>query len=514
MVGPVPLRVTMKPWTPPTLYRSRNGALVAGVARGISEHLRIDVFVVRAAFVVLALAGGAGVVLYGAFWIVLPEQDGPDVPGRTTAAAAGRATRGCSSPRQRSRSGAALLLQAVGLLPDSWLPFILVAVGLVLVWLRSDDESWSRMVSRVQRGGEPGQGRVSGLQLVAGVSLVLVGAFAFLAARGAFTDAGRVLLAVTVALVGVALLAAPWVVRLLRERDEERRARIRTEERAELAAQVHDSVLQTLTLIQRSSSDPATVQRLARAQERDLRQWLYTPVPDAAATLRGGLEATAADVETAHGGAVEVVCVGDVALDDRTAALVSATREAMVNAVKYGGGAVSVYAEVEPVDIRVVRARPRPGLRRRARCPTTGWASAGSIIERMERHGGRARACAANSAVARRSSCSWRAPRDRAGASGHRRRPPAVPHRCAHRARPTRVDVVGEARGRAIGRVGDPARASRRRAARRAPARWWRYGSDPAVRGARVDRRASWRCRCRMPLTTSSRWCAPARVGT
>ncbi len=374
---------------PPTLYRSRNGALVAGVARGIADHLRMDVFVVRAAFVVLALAGGAGVVLYGAFWIVLPEQDGPEVPAGRRLRQSRARDAGLLIAAAAITVGAALLLQVVGLLPSSWLPFILVAVGLVLVWLRSDDESWSRMVSRVQRGGEPAQGRVRGLQLVAGVSLVLVGAFAFLAARGAFTDAGRVLLAVTVALVGVALLAAPWVVRLLRERDEERRGRIRTEERAELAAQVHDSVLQTLTLIQRSSTDPATVQRLARAQERDLRQWLYTPIPDAGATLRGGLEAAAADVETAHGGAVEVVCVGDVALDDRTAALVSAAREAMVNAVKYGGGAASVFAEVEPVDIRVYVRDRGPGFDVGA-VPDDRLGIRRSIIERMERQGGRA----------------------------------------------------------------------------------------------------------------------------
>jgi len=378
---------------PPTLYRSHDGRVVAGVARGIADHLGVDVVLVRSIFVLLALAGGAGAVLYGAFWIVLPERDGPEPP---PGAVRGRVHRardaGLLLAAAAITIGVALLLETLGLLPGSWLPFILAAVGLVLVWLRSDDESWSRMVTRVQQvggGTEPGSRRVRGVQLVAGVALVLFGAFAFLASRGAFTDVGRVLLAMTVVLVGVALLTAPWLVRLLRERDEERRARIRTEERAELAAQVHDSVLQTLTLIQRSSSDPATVQRLARAQERDLRHWLYTPVPDATATLRGALEAAAADVESAHGGAVDVVCVGDLALDERTGAAVAATREAMVNAVKYGGGAVSVFAEVEPDGISVyVRDRgagfdvdavpdDRLGIRR-------------SIVERMERHGGKA----------------------------------------------------------------------------------------------------------------------------
>ena len=377
----------------PTLYRRRDGRIVAGVAGGIADHLGVDVILVRLAFVLLTLAGGAGVVLYGAFWIVLPERDGIESGFGLVRTRAPRARdSGLLLAVAAITIGAALLLETVGLLPGSWVPFVLAAVGLVLVWLRSEDESWSRMVSRVQRVGgsaEPSAGRVRGLQLVAGIALVLLGAFSFLASRGAFTDVGRVLLAMTVVLVGVALLTAPWVVRLLRERDDERRARIRTEERAELAAQVHDSVLQTLALIQRSSSDPTVVQRLARAQERDLRQWLYTPVPDAVATLRGALEAAAADVEAAHGGTVDVVCVGDLALDDRTSALVLATREAVVNAVKYGGGAVSVYAEVEPHGLSVyvrdrgagfdVEAVPddRLGIRR-------------SIVERMERHGGKA----------------------------------------------------------------------------------------------------------------------------
>jgi signal transduction histidine kinase/phage shock protein PspC (stress-responsive transcriptional regulator) len=384
----------------PTLYRNRDGAVIAGVARGIADHLHVDVMIVRIVFVALALAGGVGIVLYGAFWIVLPNGTG-QAPLVAPGAPPSRRTRpmrvrdaGVLLAGAAIGIGLALLLVMLGVLPSSWLPVIVAVTGLGLVWLRSDDESWTRVVSRVQSVGgvDAEQGKVRILQLVAGIALVFVGALSFLASRGAFTDAGRVLLAVTVTVVGVALLAAPWVVRLLRERDDERRARIRTEERAEVAAQVHDSVLQTLTLIQRSAGDATTVQRLARAQERDLRQWLYTPVPGAGATLRGALEAAAAEVESQHGGAVEVVCVGDLPLDERMNALVAAAREAMVNAAKYSGGAtptVSVYAEVEPTDISVfVRDRgvgfdpagvpdDRLGIRR-------------SIIERMERHGGTA----------------------------------------------------------------------------------------------------------------------------
>jgi signal transduction histidine kinase/phage shock protein PspC (stress-responsive transcriptional regulator) len=393
MAGPTPAAT-------PTLYRNRDGAVVAGVARGIADHLEIDVVIVRIVFVVLALAGGVGVVLYGAFWIVVPNA-GDDVPVTAPGAPPSRRRRpmrvrdaGVLLAGAAIVIGVALLLVMLGVLPSSWLPGVVAVIGLGLVWLRSDDESWTRVVSRVQSVGgvDAHQGRVRVLQLVAGVVLVLVGALSYLASRGAFTDSGRVLLAVTVTLLGVGLLAAPWVVRLLRERDDERRARIRTEERAEIAAQVHDSVLQTLTLIQRSAGDPTAVQRLARAQERDLRQWLYAPVPDATATLRGALEDAAAEVEGQHGGTVEVVCVGDAALDERTNALVAAAREAMVNAAKYSGGAtptVSVYGEVEPADISVF-VRDRGVGFDPASVPDDRLGIRRSIIERMERHGGTA----------------------------------------------------------------------------------------------------------------------------
>src|SRR5262249_41433028 len=144
----------------------------------------------------------------------------------------------------------------------------------------------------------------------------------------------------------------PYLVRMTQDLSAERLARIRAQERAEVAAHVHDSVLHTLTLIQRHAEDPREVARLARAQERELRAWLYRPEgngkDDEPATLAEAVRRAAAEVEDAHGVPVEVVCVGDCPLDERLVAQMQAAREAMVNAAKYGGDEpVQVYAEVE-----------------------------------------------------------------------------------------------------------------------------------------------------------------------
>jgi len=193
-----------------------------------------------------------------------------------------------------------------------------------------------------------------------------------------------------VALVGVALALAPLIWRMFAQLREERVGRIREAERAELAAMVHDQVLHTLALIQRNSSDSKTVQRLARGQERSLRNWLYKPTGSASELLAAAIEQIAAEVEDTYAVAVESVVVGDAKVDDAVGALVAAAREALVNAARHAGVAtISVYAEVEPDQVSAfVRDRgagfdistvnnDRHGVR-------------GSIIGRMERHGGKA----------------------------------------------------------------------------------------------------------------------------
>ncbi len=199
------------------------------------------------------------------------------------------------------------------------------------------------------------------------------------------------MLALIAAIVVLGVIFAPWVLRLVRSLTEERSERIRSQERAEVAAHLHDSVLQTLALVQRSD-DPQQVAALARRQERELRAWLAgRPAPGQSARLAPALEAAAADVEDNHGVPVEVVVVGDRELDPAVEAVVAAAREAMTNAAKFGGGStVDVYAECTPGALRVFVRDRGPGFDPAA-VPADRRGVRESIVGRMERHGGRAR---------------------------------------------------------------------------------------------------------------------------
>jgi signal transduction histidine kinase len=187
------------------------------------------------------------------------------------------------------------------------------------------------------------------------------------------------------------VIFAPWIVRLVRSLTEERAQRIRSQERAEVAAHLHDSVLQTLALVQRRSSDPQEVAALARRQERELRAWLAErPAPGESARLTPALEAAAAAVEESHGVPVEVVVVGERELDPAVEALVAAAREAMTNAAKFGRGSpVDVYAESNADAVRVFVRDRGPGFDPAA-LPADRHGVRESIVGRMERHGGRA----------------------------------------------------------------------------------------------------------------------------
>jgi signal transduction histidine kinase len=196
-------------------------------------------------------------------------------------------------------------------------------------------------------------------------------------------------IAMVVTASGIALVTGPWWMRTVSALSDERRERIRSQERAELAAHLHDSVLQTLALIQRNAQSPREVSRLARGQERELRGLLYRE-QQASGQLAEQLRTTAAEVEDAYFVTVEVVVVGDAEVNDKLLALIAAAREALVNAAKHAGVAtISLYAEVEsdavtafvkdrgigfdPADI----ADDRQGVR-------------GSIVGRIERYGGTA----------------------------------------------------------------------------------------------------------------------------
>ena len=193
-----------------------------------------------------------------------------------------------------------------------------------------------------------------------GAALVIGGALLFLSLNDSLAPARDVVLPVAVVLIAVTIILAPWWIRLVAGLASERAERIRSQERAEVAAHLHDSVLQTLALVQKRADDPREVAALARRQERELRAWLNNTRPAGTATLAGALETAAAEVEADHHVPIEVVTVGDGPLDERATALVAAAREALVNASKFAGPGADLA-------LRRGRGRPRRGLRARSR---------------------------------------------------------------------------------------------------------------------------------------------------
>jgi len=373
---------TTAPWPtqPDRLCRAGRGRVVGGVATGLAAHLGIPRRWVRLAFIVLAFSGGLGLLLYGAFWIVLPSapEAKPDGPIR-------------SSLQYLVAAVAALVVLAINVhtLPLGWwfVPSVLACFGVLLLWRQAsetDRERWRRLSRSSLAAGHAD--RVGLLRTVAGIVLVLAGGVLILAQAG-IAAVGAGLLAMVITLVGVALITGPWWLKLVRDLSDERRERIRTEERADIAAHLHDSVLQTLALIQRSAGSPREVARLARSQERELRSKLYgVGVPNG--RFAAALHAVAAEVEDAYALTVDVVVVGDQPLNARLEALVAASREALVNVAKHAGVAqVSLYAELDERGAEVF-VRDRGVGFDPERIDDSRQGIKGSIRGRLARHGG------------------------------------------------------------------------------------------------------------------------------
>lgn len=396
------------PRPPRKLYRSSDGRWLGGVARGLAGHLGLPVTWVRLVFAGLFLADGLGALVYAAFWFFVPlgvggvdNQRSPSIATETSPD--GRRRLVARKP-DRGQMVALLLMVVVAMVfvgnvdlgeaarAYLW-PTVLVAAGVALVWRQADN-------ARRARWAEVGRRRrtITLLRSVAGVLLVTAGVSGIFVLQGSAAHLGSVLQAALAVLVGITLLAGPYLVRMTQDLSEERLMRIRAQERAEVAAHVHDSVLHTLTLIQRNADSPNEVRRLARAQERDLRNWLYKPEgtgkdeDDEPGTLAEAVRRNAAEVEDKHGVPIEVVVVGDCPLDEGLTAQMQAAREAMVNAAKYGGegGAVQVFAEVEGRTVFVSVRDRGPGFDLDA-IPADRMGVRESIIGRMERNGGTAR---------------------------------------------------------------------------------------------------------------------------
>jgi signal transduction histidine kinase/phage shock protein PspC (stress-responsive transcriptional regulator) len=393
--------VPVVPAPRPPLVRPASGRVLAGVAAGLAAHLGFPVRLVRIGLVLAVAAGGVGAVLYLWLWALVPSAQAvptPDGSGSTSPSApsASSATAHPTGHVADLLVGGLLLLAGGALVGERFgydislsivLPLLVVLGGAVLAYTQLDEVERTRWASLA--GGST---RSAVLRVVAGLCLVLIGVV-LVVVQNDLASAGRVLVAAVAVLAGAAVVLAPWGLRLWRDLDAERAARAREAERSEIAAHLHDSVLQTLALIQRRSDDPVQVARLARAQERDLRSWLYGGDPVDAGSVAAQVKAAAAEVEDRHGASIEVVVVGDKPADDRTAALVAALREAMVNAVKHGqptsSAPVQVYVEATADCVEAFVRDRGPGFDPDA-VPADRLGVRESIVARMQRHGGSA----------------------------------------------------------------------------------------------------------------------------
>ena len=384
------------------LRREPGERLAGGVAAGVAAWRGFSVTAVRIVFVLIALIGGWFVPLYVAGWLFIP--------------AAGAEANIASKARNDSAgirlavglaSLLVLALLVLGALHDGWFvtwawPQVFSVAGLALIWRNAPEEEQATLRRLLEPLGAPaGPGTRDGRRARRGVVLRLSVAGVLLAAGVGSLLSARASVALLRPLGGALLVIAaivlalgPWWMRIARDLALERQAKVRAEERVDIAARVHDSVLQTLALIQRRADDPQKVIQLARLQERELRSWLFEGRDpkdgEGDVTFTGGVRQIQQDVEARYGVPVEAVTVGDCELDENLNALVAAAREATVNAAKWSGvEVVSLFAEVEPAEVSLyVRDRGR-GFDPQA-VPGDRKGLAESIHARMARRGGSA----------------------------------------------------------------------------------------------------------------------------
>lgn len=393
----------------PELVRGPTRVL-AGVCSGLATHLGVPVHWIRIGFVLASGLAGAGVALYAWLWIFLPSATDVrrEAERREGTRRFGLAEEMGRDPEEEFADpvserrqillrqvlmGAGMLVvaglffaQMLGaqLRLDVLWPILVVLTGAILAWLQLDDEGRAGLRRNT---GTLSTGAL--IRLVIGVALVVTGLLLFLSGVVGMPELLSGLAVALAVIAGLVLVLLPWALRFWRNYVSERSNRVRAAERADIAAHLHDSVLQTLALIQKRAADPAQVLTLARAQERELRQWLYNTQEPEEGEITEDIRKVAAEVEELYLVSINVVAVGECTGLAGHDALLQATREAMTNAAKHAGGVISVYVEASPAKVEVfVRDRgagfdvqsvseDRHGVRE-------------SVIGRMERNGGAA----------------------------------------------------------------------------------------------------------------------------
>ena len=386
--APAPVEQSRAPARAP-LYRWPDRGVLGGVCAGLAEHFGVSVAIVRAVMLSMVAFGGVGIAVYALAWTLVP-----------VAPASERRTGRRETLRQVLLIGLGTIA-AIGVIHhltsrmsygDALWPLVLGVCGLALVWRPIAAAERPSGQGRASLGGQlRGAFRVDAPRLVLGVLLVSFASAGLLHLVGVQRNLGEAIGVVAIIAAMLGLLTVPWFVRLGSSLSFERAARIREQERAELAAHLHDSVLQTLALIQKRADDPREVAGLARRQERELRSWLLKrPDRGEGDSVAGALERAAAEVEELHRVPIEVVTVGDGPLNGRLDAVVQAAREAMTNAAKFASSErVDLYAEVEAGRVEVFVRDRGVGFDPHA-IPADRRGVRDSIIGRMERHQGHA----------------------------------------------------------------------------------------------------------------------------
>ena len=356
---------------------------VGGVAAAIAREIGVQPAVIRVSFVVLAVASGAGIVAYLGFWIWLvarrPDPSSTYVP----------VPKGQTSEHRHLGVGLVVVgliimiraLTGVIFVDSIVLPLGIVAVGVLVAWTTRDPEATHSTIARIILGSLIGIG----------------GVIIFVVLSASTITALMVFLATAATLTAVGLLAGPILFKLTRDLDQERLDRARSDERARMAAHLHDSVLQTLALIQKHADDSTRIAQLSRRQERELRQWLYRSsgsenLPPHSTRLTPALEQMADRIDETHGVPVKVIVVGDTRNLDPAAVtqLVSAAGEAAVNAAKHANTMqIDVYAEVHPDRLEAFVRDTGQGFDP-DEVPADRRGIADSIIGRLNRSGGSA----------------------------------------------------------------------------------------------------------------------------
>ena len=385
--------------SPTRIRRSGTNRMLGGVCGGIGERLGIDPTIVRILAVPLALLAGSGVLIYMAAWILIPRAGEPSIAQTEVA------------DRKELRNilgvatavlGLLLGLQALGLheLGTIAWPLMLGAVGLFVVWRGSTTEERNYLQELAERAPVLGiasqqNPRSTLVRALSGVALILVGLGGIATVAHHSGAAARGFFGAIAVGAGFLILFGPWWLKLLRELTEERRERVRAEERADMAAHIHDSVLQSLALIQKSAGNDVEVRRLALAQERELRSWLFGGVRPGtlssdATTLSTAVFGIEGEVEDGYGVGVESVVVGDCELDESLRALLGAGREAVINAAKWSGDSnISVFVEASPTSVSMFVKDRGCGFDQ-GEIPSDRNGISQSILSRMARHGGTA----------------------------------------------------------------------------------------------------------------------------